>query len=37
MDFEEIEELIFYNLSFNIPIEQTLKDINRLDLIDLFL
>jgi len=36
MDLEEIEDLIGWNLSFNISVEETLKDINRLDLLYLF-
>lgn len=36
MDLEEIEDLIFWNLSFNITIEETLKGIDRKDLIDYF-
>ncbi len=34
---EEIEDLIGWNLSFNINVEQTLKDINRLDLLGYFI
>jgi len=37
MSFEEIEELVSWNLSFNISVKETLKDINRLDLLDFFL
>ena len=33
---EELEDLIGWNLSFNISIEDTLKDINRMDLINYF-
>tara|TARA_R110002153_G_scaffold214871_2_gene367505 strand:- start:2503 stop:2637 length:135 start_codon:yes stop_codon:yes gene_type:complete len=33
---DEIEDLISWNLSFNIPIKETLKGINRLDLINYF-
>ena len=36
MKIEEIENLIYYNLSFNIPVKQTLKDIKRLDLLTFF-
>jgi|TARA_A100000171_G_C2033608_1_gene97020 hypothetical protein len=36
MDLEEIEDLIFYNLSFNVSVEKTLKDIDRMDLLELF-
>jgi len=36
MDIDEIEELLAWNLSFNIPIHETLDDINRLDLLDYF-
>ena len=36
MNLEEIEELVYYNLSFNISIEETLKGINRMDLISFF-
>lgn len=36
-EFEEIEDLISWNLSFNISVEETLKDINRLDLLYLFI
>ena len=35
--FEEIEELIIWNLSFNISVKETLKDIGRLDLLEYFL
>ena len=37
MDLEEIDDLIDWNLSFNISIEETLKMINRLDLLHLFI
>jgi len=37
MNMEEIEDLIGWNLSFNINVEQTLKDINRLDLLGYFI
>jgi hypothetical protein len=33
---EDIYDLIYYNLSFNIPITETLKLINRIDLEDTF-
>ena len=38
MDFEEIEDIIAWNLSFNIPVEDTLKFLNIQDpeLIKLF-
>lgn len=36
MDFEEIEELVAWNLSFNIPIEETLKEIDKLEYLFLF-
>lgn len=36
MDLEEIEDLILYNLSFNVSVEKTLKDIDRMDLLVLF-
>jgi len=36
MDFEEIEELVLWNLSFNIPIKETLKQINKEEYIDYF-
>jgi len=32
----EIEDLVGWNLSFGISITETLKGINRLDLLDLF-
>jgi hypothetical protein len=35
-DFDEIEDLVGWNLSFNISIKETLQSINRLDLLDLF-
>tara|TARA_Y100001972_G_C7580321_1_gene291107 strand:+ start:765 stop:899 length:135 start_codon:yes stop_codon:yes gene_type:complete len=35
MDLEEIEELVYYNLSFGIPILDTLKEIKREDLYEL--
>ena len=37
MIIEEIEDLINWNLTFNISIKETLKTINRLDLLDYFL
>jgi len=37
MDFDDIEDLVYWNLSFGIPIEETLKDINKLDLLELFI
>lgn len=36
MDFEEIEDLVFWNLSFGIKIKDTLKQINKLELLQLF-
>jgi hypothetical protein len=33
---DEIEELIYWNLSFNISINDTLKMIDRLDLLNYF-
>ncbi len=36
MNFEEIEDLIGWNLSFGISKYETLKEIGRLDLFDLF-
>ena len=33
---EEVEELIGWNLSFGIPIKQTLESLKRVDLVDLF-
>ena len=35
-DLEEIEDLITWNLSYGICIKDTLKDIDRLDLLELF-
>lgn len=35
-EFEEIEDLIGWNLSFGISKYKTLKEIGRLDLFDLF-
>jgi len=35
-DFEEIEDLIGFNLSYGISIEDTLTEINQLALLDLF-
>ena len=37
LTIEEIEELIYYNLSYDVPVKQTLIDINRLDLLTYFL
>ena len=37
MDFDEIEDLISYNLSYGISIETTLKEINRMDLLQDFI
>lgn len=36
MTIDEIEELIYYNLSFNINVIDTLKSIERLDLLYYF-
>ena len=33
---EEVEELIDWNLSFGIPIKETLESLKRVDLVDLF-
>ena len=33
----EIDDMVYWNLSFNIPIKETLKDIGKLDLLHLFL
>ena len=35
-EMDEIEELIAWNLSFGIPIKDTLEMINRLEYLDLF-
>ena len=35
-EIEEIEDLIAWNLSFGIGIKDTLKEIDRLDLLELF-
>ena len=37
MDFDEIEEIVSYNLSYGISIETTLKEINRMDLLQDFI
>ncbi len=36
MDIEEIEDLIAWNSSFGISVEETLKEIDRLDLLELY-
>tara|TARA_R110002167_G_scaffold198187_4_gene401235 strand:+ start:736 stop:876 length:141 start_codon:yes stop_codon:yes gene_type:complete len=36
MNIDEIEDLVFWNLSFNVKIEDTLKEIKRLDLLEYF-
>jgi hypothetical protein len=36
MDLDEIEELIYYNKSYNVSVLETLELINRLDLIEYF-
>ena len=33
---DDIEELISWNLSFNVSVKDTLEGINRLDLLDYF-
>jgi len=35
-ELEEIEDLIGWNMSFNISVYDTLKEIDRLDLYDLY-
>jgi hypothetical protein len=35
-EFEELEDLIGWNLSFNISIKETLKEINKLEYLYLF-
>ena len=37
MEFEEIEELIYYNLSYNISIIETLQSINKPELESYFI
>jgi hypothetical protein len=37
MILDTIEDLIQFNLSFDIPIEDTLKKIDRLDLLEYFI
>ena len=37
MILDTIEDLIQFNLSFDIPIEDTLKKIDRMDLLEYFL
>jgi hypothetical protein len=36
-EFEVIEELVAWNLSFNIPIEETLKQVDKLEYLFLFI
>ncbi len=36
MNIEDIEEIVYYNLSFNIPIKETLKQINKIEFLYLF-
>lgn len=36
-ELDEIEDLVRWNLSFNIPVDETLEDIDRLDLLDMFI
>lgn len=31
MDIDEIEDIVYWNLSFNIPIKDTLNDLNITD------
>lgn len=33
---DEIEDLVYWNLSFGIPIKESLKEIKRLDLLTYF-
>ena len=35
-EMDEIEDLVYWNLSFGIPIKDTLEMINRLQYLDLF-
>jgi len=35
MDFDEIEDLVAWNLSFNITVYDTLEMLGRLDLLDI--
>ena len=34
MDIEEIEEIIYFNLSYGVSPEETLTDLGRLDLLE---
>lgn len=36
-NLDEIEELVYYNLSYDIQVKETLELINRLDLLDFFI
>jgi hypothetical protein len=36
MDFEEIEDLVRWNLSYDVSAEETLTEIGRLDLLEIF-
>ena len=36
MNIDEIEDLVFWNLSFGVTIKETLTDIERMDLLDSF-
>jgi hypothetical protein len=36
-NLDEIEDMCYWNLSFGVPIKETLASINRLDLLDFFL
>jgi hypothetical protein len=35
-ELEEIEDLVYWNLSFGISIKETLIEINKLDMIEFF-
>ena len=32
MDLEEIEDLVFWNLSFGVKVEETLKELDKMEL-----
>jgi|DEB0MinimDraft_6_1074348.scaffolds.fasta_scaffold129950_2 hypothetical protein len=36
-NLDEIEDLVCWNLSFDIEVKETLESINRLDLLDFFI
>lgn len=36
MDIEEVEDLVHWNLSFGVSVEETLRQINQLELLELF-